>query len=219
MLDWAWPKDLRGRRNAGRKGHGCPDRHRLRLCAGSAGSNKVTPQLLQVEVDKKIDQIRRDLIARIPTPEQIEALLGPVYSKTDVDQKLNQLSAAIPQQTVSLQDLDKALQQTVSRQDFDKAMQQTVSRQDLNEAIAGATDSAKAREKAIDDKLPWMPAWVPPLVSFLGVMISGGLAYYIASKAREPSGMAKEAVDARIRELMKRVLPGPTIEATLDEQD
>jgi hypothetical protein len=50
-------------------------------------------------------------------------------------------------------------------------------------------------------------------------MISGGLAYYIASKAREPSGMAKEAVDARIRELMKRVLPGPTIEATLDEQD
>jgi hypothetical protein len=31
--------------------------------------------------------------------------------------------------------------------------------------------------------------------------------------------MAPEAVDARIRELMRRVLPGPTIEATLDEQD
>ena len=139
----------------------------------------------KVEIDKKIDQIRRDLIAKIPTPEQIEALLGPVYSKTDVDQKLNQLNAAIPQQTVSRQDLDKALQQTVSRQDLDKALQQTVSRQDLNGAIAGATDSAKAREKAIDDKLPWMPAWVAPLVSLLGVMISGGLAYYIASKARE----------------------------------
>jgi cell division septum initiation protein DivIVA len=139
----------------------------------------------KVEIDKKIDQIRRDLIAKIPTPEQIEALLGPVYSKTDVDQKLNQLSATIPQPTVSRQDLDKALQQTVSRQDFDKALEQTVSRQDLNEAIAGATDSAKAREKAIDDKLPWMPAWVAPLVSFLGVTISGGLAYYIASNARE----------------------------------
>jgi hypothetical protein len=95
----------------------------------------------KVEIDKKIDQIRRDLIAKIPTPEQIEALLGPVYSKTDVDQKLNQLSATIPRQTVSQQDLDKALQQTVSRQDFDKALQQTISRQDLNEAIAGATDS------------------------------------------------------------------------------
>ena len=66
----------------------------------------------KVEIDKKIDQIRRDLIAKIPTPEQIEALLGPVYSKTDVDQKLNQLNAAIPQQTVSRQDLDKALQQS-----------------------------------------------------------------------------------------------------------
>jgi hypothetical protein len=33
------------------------------------------------------------------------------------------------------------------------------------------------------------------------------------------SDMAPEAVDARIRELMKRVLPGPTIEATLHEQD
>jgi hypothetical protein len=139
----------------------------------------------KVEIDKKIDQIRRDLIAKIPTPEQIEALLGPVYSKTDVDQKLNQLNAAIPQQTVSRQDLDKALQQTVSRQDFDKALQQTVSRQDLNEAIARATDNAKAREKAIDDKPPWMPPWVTPLVSFFGVMISGGLAYFIASKARE----------------------------------
>jgi hypothetical protein len=126
----------------------------------------------KVEIDKKIDQIRRDLIAKIPTPEQIEALLGPVYSKTDVDQKLNQLNAAIPQQTVSRQDLDKALQQTVSRQD-------------LNEAIARATDNAKAREKAIDDKPPWMPPWVTPLVSFFGVMISGGLAYFIASKARE----------------------------------
>jgi hypothetical protein len=71
----------------------------------------------KVEVDKKIDQIRRDLIAKIPTPEQIEALLGPVYSKTDVDQKLNQLRAAIPQQTVSQQDLDKALQQTVPTTD------------------------------------------------------------------------------------------------------
>ena len=120
----------------------------------------------KVEIDKKIDQIRRDLIAKIPTPEQIEALLGPVYSKTDVDQKLNQLNAAIPQQTVSRQDLDKALQQTVSQQDLDKALQQTVSRQDLNEAIARATDNAKAREKAIDDKLPWMPPWVAPLVSF-----------------------------------------------------
>jgi hypothetical protein len=139
----------------------------------------------KVEIDKKIDEIRRDLIAQIPTPEQIEALLGPVYSKTDVDQKLNHLSAAIPQQTVSREDLDKALQQTVSRQDFDKALQQTVSRQDLNEAIARATDSARAREKAIDDKLPWMPPWVALLVSFLGVMISGGLAYCIASKPRE----------------------------------
>jgi hypothetical protein len=40
----------------------------------------------KVEIDKKIDEIRRDLIAKIPTAEQIEALLGPVYSKTDVDQ-------------------------------------------------------------------------------------------------------------------------------------
>jgi hypothetical protein len=30
-----------------------------------------------------------------------------------------------------------------------------------------------------------MPPWVTPLVSFFGVMISGGLAYFIASKARE----------------------------------
>jgi hypothetical protein len=139
----------------------------------------------KVEIDQKIDQIRRDLTAKIPTPEQIEALLGPIYSKTDVDQKLNQLNAAIPLQTVSRQDLEKALQQTVSQQDLDKALQQTVSRQDLNEAIARATDNAKAREKAIDDKLSWMPPWVAPLVSFLGIMISGGLAYCIASKARE----------------------------------
>jgi hypothetical protein len=34
-----------------------------------------------------------------------------------------------------------------------------------------------------------------------------------------PRDLAPEAVDARIRELMKRVLPGPTIEATLDEED
>jgi hypothetical protein len=35
-----------------------------------------------------------------------------------------------------------------------------------------------------------------------------------------PSDVAPEAVDARIRELMKRVLPGPTtIEGTIDEQD
>ena len=34
-----------------------------------------------------------------------------------------------------------------------------------------------------------------------------------------PRDMAPEAVDARIRELMKRVLPGRTIEATLDKQD
>jgi hypothetical protein len=139
----------------------------------------------KVEIDKKIDQSRRDLIAKIPTPEQIEALLGPIYSKTDVDQKLNQLSVAIPQQTLSQQDLDKALQQTVSKQDFDKALQQTVSRKDLNDAIARATDNATARENAIEDRLLWMPPWVAPLVSFLGVMISGGLAYYIASKARE----------------------------------
>jgi hypothetical protein len=139
----------------------------------------------KVEIDKKIDQIRRDLIAKIPTPGQIEALLGPIYSKTDVDQKLNQLSVAIPQQTLSQQDLDKALQQTVSKQDFDKALQQTVSRKDLNDAIARATDNATARENAIEDRLLWMPPWVAPLVSFLGVMISGGLAYYIASKARE----------------------------------
>ena len=34
-----------------------------------------------------------------------------------------------------------------------------------------------------------------------------------------PRDMAPDVVDARIRELMRRVLPGPTIEATLDEQD
>ena len=151
----------------------------------------------KVEIDKKIDEIRRDLIAKIPTPEQIEALLGPVYSKMDVDQKLNQLNAAIPQQTVSRQDLDKALQQTVSRVDLDKALQQTVSSQDLNEAIAGATDSAKAREEAIEDRLPRTPPWVAPLVSLLGVMVSGGLAYYIASKAREQAQTIAAAARAK----------------------
>jgi hypothetical protein len=34
-----------------------------------------------------------------------------------------------------------------------------------------------------------------------------------------PRDMAPEAVDARIRELMKRVLPERTIEATFDKQD
>ena len=151
----------------------------------------------KVEIDKKIDEIRRDLIAKIPTPEQIEALLGPVYSKTDVDQKLNQLNAAIPQQTVSRQDLDKALQQTVSRVDLDKALQQTVSSQDLNEAIAGATDSAKAREEAIEDRLPRTPPWVAPWFRFLGVMVSGGLAYYIARKAREQAQTIAAAARAK----------------------
>jgi hypothetical protein len=151
----------------------------------------------KVEIDKKIDEIRRDLIAKIPTPEQIEALLGPVYSKTDVDQKLNQLGATIPQQTVSRQDLDKALQQTVSKQDFDEALQRTASRQDLNDAIARTTDSAKAREEAIEDRLPRTPPWVAPLVSLLGVMISGGLAYYIASKAREQAKTIAAAARAK----------------------
>jgi hypothetical protein len=153
----------------------------------------------KVEIDKKIDQIRRDLMAKIPTPEQIEALLGPVYSKADIDQKLDQLSLGILQQTISSQDLDKALQQTVSRQDFDEAMQRTASRQDLNEAIAQATDSAKAREEAIENKLPRMLYWVAPLVSLLGVMISGGLAYYIASKAREQA----ETIAAAARAIAK----------------
>ncbi len=126
-------------------------------------------------------------------------LLGPVYSKADIDQKLDQLSLGIPQQTISSQDLDKALQQTVSRQDFDEAMQRTASRQDLNEAIAQATDSAKAREEAIENKLPRMLYWVAPLVSLLGVMISGGLAYYIASKAREQA----ETIAAAARAIAK----------------
>ena len=121
----------------------------------------------KVEIDKKIDQIRRDLMAKIPTPQQIETLLGPVYSKTDVDQKLNQLSATIPQQAVSRQDLDKALQQTVSKQAFDDALQRTASWQDLNEAIARTTDSAKAREEAVEDRLSRTPPWVAPWFRFL----------------------------------------------------
>ena len=75
-------------------------------------------------------------------------------------------------------------------------MQRTASREDLNEAIERATDSAKAREQAIEDKLPRMPYWVAPLVSLLGVIISGGLAYYIASKAREQAETSAAAARA-----------------------
>jgi hypothetical protein len=44
-----------------------------------------------------------------------------------------------------------------------------------------------------------MPPWLAPLVSFLGVMISGGLAYYIASKAREQAETIATAGVVQIR--------------------
>jgi hypothetical protein len=126
----------------------------------------------RAEVDRMIDQLRTELLAKIPpklpaepTPPQPITLptLPLGYSKEEVDVLLAKLRANIEQNAVTKNDITQATRQFVTTPQLD-------------DGIDHATKEAILREKDIEDKLtPPYPSWIPLAISIASLICSIGI--------------------------------------------
>ena len=128
----------------------------LFICATTAVGAKPSHYYSRAEVDSLIDQLRSELLSKIPPkPEPSAAPPAPPqgYSKAEVDDLLNKLRSDIEKNAVTKQDIAKATEPFVTSEQLDKAIDE-------------ATKTAELREKAIDNKDSGLPSLdISPVVA------------------------------------------------------
>ena len=132
----------------------------LFICATTAVGAKPSHYYSRAEVDSLIDQLRSELLSKIPPkPEPSAAPPAPPqgYSKAEVDDLLSKLRSDIERNAVTKQDIARATEPFVTSKQLDKAIDE-------------ATKTARLREKAIDNKIPTFPAWISPLLSLAALI-------------------------------------------------
>ena len=132
----------------------------LFICATTAVGAKPSHYYSRAEVDSLIDQLRSELLSKIP-PKPEPSAVPPAppqgYSKAEVDDLLSKLRSDIEKNAVTKQDIAKATEPFVTSEQLDKAIDE-------------ATKTAQLREKAIDNKIPTFPAWISPLLSLAALI-------------------------------------------------
>jgi hypothetical protein len=155
----------------------------LLICATTTADAKLSPYYSRADVDRLIDQLRRELLSKTPSNPPAPPAAPQGYSKAEVDDLLAKLRAEIQKDAVTKSDLAQATQPFVTSQQLDNAIDQAtkmaesrekalVTSQQLDNAIDQATKMAESREKALDNKNPTVPFWISPLVALAALLIS-----------------------------------------------
>jgi hypothetical protein len=131
----------------------------LLICATTTADAKLSYYYSRADVDRLTDQLRRELLSKIPSNPPASPAAPQGYSKAEVDDLLAKLRAEIQRDAVTKSDLAQATQPFVTSQQLDNAIDQ-------------ATKMAELREKALDNKNPTVPFWISPLVALAALLIS-----------------------------------------------
>lgn len=135
----------------------------LFICATTAFGAKPSHNYSKAEVDHLIDQLRSELLSKIP-PKPAQQAAPPTappqgYSKAEVDDLLGKLRADIEQIAATKHDIAQATQLFVTTQQLD-------------DAIDHAAKAAVLREQAIENKPPAVPAWISPSLAGAALFFS-----------------------------------------------
>ena len=121
----------------------------------------------RAEIDKKIDQLRKEILATVPSEQELEDRLATLYSKSDIDTQLDKIR---------------------------KSLQQTISQAELTTMLTTANNDAKVREQSLknkiqilDSRIPKISPWAAIIAAACGTIVSlavGIASGLIAHKAR-----------------------------------
>ncbi len=125
----------------------------------------------RADVDRLIDQLRRELLSKIPSNPPTPPAAPQGYSKGEVDDLLAKLRAATQKEAVTKSDLAKTTQPFVTSQQLDNAIDQATKMAELREKALD-NKMAELREKALDNKNPTVPFWISPLVAFAALLFT-----------------------------------------------
>ena len=135
----------------------------LFICATTAFGAKPSHNYSKAEVDHLIDQLRSELLSKIP-PKPAQQGAPPTaapqgYSKAEVDDLLGKLRADIEQIAATKHDIAQATQPFVTTQQLD-------------DTIDHAAKAAVLREQAKENKPPAVPAWISPSLAGAALFFS-----------------------------------------------
>jgi hypothetical protein len=125
----------------------------------------------KAEIDKKIDQLRKEILSMVPSKQELEGRLATLSSKSDIDAALQKFQRSFSQQTVS----------------------QT----ELTTRLTKLDDDAKDREQKayqrLDSRIPQISPWVGSLIASLAAVISSISAVISYSAKTQTRALAAQA--------------------------